>query len=363
MNIRKATWGFEKWMAARTRLVKADLIFKHRRKAESPFLFLRATFYRWVQLWGEVCPGLAAAPTVLAVGDLHIENFGTWRDVEGRLIWGGDDFDEAYPAAYTIDLVRLATSARLACQEGHLVIQARGACDAILEGYADGLRAGGRPLVLGERHKWLREIALHQLHDPVLFWQKMDNLPETRGRVPGEVRRALEKMMPERGLRYTIKHRVAGLGSLGHQRWVAVADWRGGQVAREAKALVPSAFVWARGLIGSAKLHYSEIVKRAVRVPDPFVRLRGNWIVRRLAPDCSRVELTSLPKIKDEARLLHSMGWETANVHLGSRSAIRAVERDLHNRPGNWLHRSAKAMAKAVIQDYKVWRKVFRAGV
>ena len=363
MDIRKATWGFEKWMATHTRLVKADLIFKHRLKAESPFLFLRGTFYRWVQLWKEVCAGSAAAPRVLAVGDLHIENFGTWRDIEGRLIWGVNDFDEAYPAAYTIDLVRLATSARLACQEGHLSIRARGACDAILEGYTGGLRAGGRPLVLGERHKWLREIAVHQLHDPALFWQKMDNLPAARGRIPREVRRALEKLMPERGLRYAIKHRVAGLGSLGHQRLVAVAEWQGGHVAREAKALVPSAFVWARGLVRSAKLHYSEIMKQAVRAPDPFVRLRGDWIVRRLAPDCSRVELTSLPKIQDEARLLHSMGWETANVHLGSRTAIRAVERDLKKRSGNWLHRSAKAMAKVVIQDYRQWRKFYGAGV
>ena len=61
MDIRKATWGFEKWMATHTRLVKADLIFKHRLETESPFLFLRGTFYRWVQLWKEVCAGLAAA--------------------------------------------------------------------------------------------------------------------------------------------------------------------------------------------------------------------------------------------------------------------------------------------------------------
>ncbi len=33
---------------------------------------------------------------VLAVGDLHVNSFGTWRDAEGRLCWGLDDFDEAY---------------------------------------------------------------------------------------------------------------------------------------------------------------------------------------------------------------------------------------------------------------------------
>ncbi len=50
------------------------------------------------------------------MGDLHIENFGTWRDLEGRLIWGINDVDEAYPVRYPNDLVRLAASAFLAME-------------------------------------------------------------------------------------------------------------------------------------------------------------------------------------------------------------------------------------------------------
>ena len=42
------------------------------------------------------------------------ENFGTWRDAEGRLIWGVNDFDEAARMPYALDIVRLATSAVLA---------------------------------------------------------------------------------------------------------------------------------------------------------------------------------------------------------------------------------------------------------
>ncbi len=68
------------------------------------FSFLRATFYRWVVLFPQTCPELAAAPALLGVGDLHVENFGTWRDGEGRLIWGINDFDEACTLAYTSDL-------------------------------------------------------------------------------------------------------------------------------------------------------------------------------------------------------------------------------------------------------------------
>ena len=53
----------------------------------------------------------------LGVGDLHVENFGTWRDAESRLVWGINDFDEACCLPYTQDLVRLAASARFAVQE------------------------------------------------------------------------------------------------------------------------------------------------------------------------------------------------------------------------------------------------------
>lgn len=356
MNIHKATESFENWLAKHTQIVKLDLELKHREMTASVFSFLRATFYRWLQLWQEVCPDAASAPKLLAVGDLHVENFGTWRDIEGRLIWGINDFDEVYPMPYTIDLVRLVTSAHLATEEEHLAIRRRDASDAVLEGYQNGLENGGRPFVLGERHRWLRLLALNKLRDPVRFWKKMQSFPAFRGSVPADVRRELEKLLPEPGLSYACKQRVAGLGSLGHQRLVALAEWRGGYVAREAKALRPSACLWADGARSPEKIECSEIIARAVRVPDPFVRPYGSWLLRRLAPDCSRIELASLPEKKDEEQLLYSMGWETANVHLGSKNSLRAVEKDLKKRPANWLHSAARQMAKAVKRDWKKWR-------
>src|ERR1700737_2146272 len=87
MNIVKATRQFERWLAEKIPLVRQDLALKHAHMAEASFPFFRATFYRWLQQWPELCPDLTKAPNVVAVGDLHIENFGTWRDQEGRLIW------------------------------------------------------------------------------------------------------------------------------------------------------------------------------------------------------------------------------------------------------------------------------------
>src|SRR5437588_12822480 len=152
MNIKKATASYEAWMSGHIPTVTADLRYKHVQMAESPFAFMRATFYRWAQTWKELCPDASRAPDVLAVGDLHVENFGTWRDAEGRLIWGINDFDEACSLPYTADLIRLAVSAHLAIKGEHLSIGPKDACDAILAGYRKGLDTGGAAFVLEEHH-------------------------------------------------------------------------------------------------------------------------------------------------------------------------------------------------------------------
>src|SRR6266571_3398804 len=296
MNMVKATRRFEEWLRRRTAVVEPDLRTKHKHMAEAAFPFLRATFYRWMQVWPEVCSDLAKAPKVLAVGDLHIENFGTWRDAEGRLIWGVNDFDEAAEVPYTNDLLRLATSAILAAEEGHLALKPKEACNAILDGYGKSLAEHGGAFVLEEEHKWLRQIATGELRDPVPFWKKMDGLPEVKSAIPAS--------------------------------------------ARE----------------GPTEILYPAIMNHAVRAPDPFVQVRGRWIVRRLSPHCSRIELSLLPKNRDECRLLFAMGWETANIHLGSRGALKEVRRHLETLTRRQLESDAQAMTKAVRKDWQRWR-------
>jgi Uncharacterized protein conserved in bacteria (DUF2252) len=356
MDVREATVRYEKWMATHIKVVNRDLQYKHKQMSESSFAFMRATFYRWLQIWKDLCRVEAEAPRLLAVGDLHIENFGTWRDAEGRLIWGVNDFDECHSLPYTNDLVRLATSALLAIESEHLMIRRREACDAILDGYLQGMRSGGRPFVLGEEHVFLRDIALSKLRDPVHFWARMRELPDSRQKPSADVAEALELLLPEAKIPYRIKARRAGLGSLGRLRLVALAEWGGGPVAREAKAALPSACVWAEHESNS-RVWYSEIIARAVRIPDPFVKLHGNWIVRRLAPDCSRIELWSLPEKRDEAKLLFAMGYEAANIHLGTAEMAKKVWRDLKQRPAWWLYEASKKMEAKIANDWHEWRR------
>ena len=129
------------------------------------------------------------------------------------------------------------------------------------------------------------------------------------------------------------------------------------KIAREAKAIAPSACYWASNGSGPTEIYYVPITNSAVRVPDPIFSVLDSWIVRRLAPDCSRIELADLPEARDEYKLLYSMGYETGNIHLGLQSAQASILHDLERLPKKWLHESAKRMRKLVVSDWKAWRK------
>jgi len=353
MNFAKSNQSYEAWLKTTLDIVPTDLKEKHTLMAGDVFPFLRATFFRWCQLFPEVCPEFDKATQTLAVGDLHVENFGTWRDAEARLVWGINDFDEVATMPFAIDLVRLAASAHLAINAGHLGVEHKEACLAIAQGYREGLEAGGSPWVLGEKHRWLSELV--DLRDPVAFWAKLDALKTFEGKVPKEAMRGIDRMMPGKNLKPRIAHRVAGLGSRGRQRFVAIAEFEGARVCREAKALAPSAWLWAKGKRQPGKIRYQEALNTDIRALDPFVHLREKWIVRRLAPDCARVELAAVPKDKDKSKLLHAMGFETANLHVGAGSE-KPILKYLSTLDPHWLHSAAARMVKATTADWEEWR-------
>ena len=88
---------------------------KFRTMAADPFAFYRGTaclFYADAagreDQWAD-----ERTSRVWIQGDLHAENFGTYMDGEGRLVFDVNDFDEAYLGHFTWDLQRLAASVAL----------------------------------------------------------------------------------------------------------------------------------------------------------------------------------------------------------------------------------------------------------
>jgi hypothetical protein len=356
-NIESATASYEAWMRSCTRVLNSDLRSKHKKMKESPFYFLRGTFYRWAQQWPHICADLCHAPKVLAVGDLHVNSFGTWRDSEGRLCWGVDDFDEAYPLAYTNDLVRLAASLKIVIDAEDVSIKLKAGCDAILDGYLNSLRESGHPIVLAEAAQKLGKLGVDSFKPPANFWEKLNQLPAVRRPLAKELKRALEKTLPEAGMVYKVVMREAGLGSLGQERFVAIASWQGGCIAREAKLMVPSACSWLSDEIGHRQSWYEKAISSAVRSSDPFQVIDGPWLIRRLSPDSNPIDIQTLPKHSDEEMLLFSMGSESANVHLGTKRQTKRILEDVQRKKRGWLQDAALRMARALEKDWNRYRK------
>jgi hypothetical protein len=356
MKIFKATRRYEKWLRRELGVFEDDLLLKARRLTEDPSAFLRGTFYRWMQLWPDICKKLADAPVVLSVGDLHAANFGTWRDARDQLVWGINDFDEAAPLPYALDLTRLAASVELASITQELKISLEEACEVILDGYEESLECGGKPFILNDENEWLGRAYLEGRKSADEYWMKLEQLPDVEVEIPDEARIALEAALPARGLEYRLKHRLAGVGSLGRPRYTALAIFEDEPIARETKPLLPSAALWADTKHKYAEIYYEEVLARAVRSLDPLVKVYEGWVVRRLAPDCHRIELSELRPEREEKRMLRAMGWETGNIHLGTPNAIRAVLKDLKTRKEDWLVKAAGKMVKATLKDWEMWK-------
>ena len=340
--------AYEAWLARQCAVVKADIDYKHHRMKKSAFIFLRATYFRWARKIGDWCPDLMDAPRVLSVGDLHLENFGTWRDADGRLVWGVNDFDEAAVMPYGLDLVRLATSIRLAPD---LAVSNKAATEALLAGYNAGLD-DPQPALLYEGETWLRPYAERADGKPEKFWKEVAGYP--RAKPPLKVAEALSASLPEGVERVRFCSRRKGGGSLGRPRYLAVGYWQGGHVLREAKALVPSAWVWAHGEKSQAS-NFLALSEGKYRAPDPFLQVRSKFILRRIAADSRKIDLGDDAGADLRLELLRAMAFDLASIHAAGTAGVRVLKADLRKRPAGWLNDAAKTAAAAVRRDYEEW--------
>lgn len=351
-NFALATADYEAWLGRHVDLYQADLDYKHEQMSDEAdaFPFFRGTYYRWAQLWQWTAAELRDAPVVPSVGDLHVENFGTWRDAEGRLVWGVNDFDEADCLPFTHDLTRLAASFWFTPHQHEL----GEVCHSLLKGYRANLEQGGSPFVLEENHSDLRALALNADRDPAKFWAKLTKLlddPEVDP--PASAKQALLQDLPDATLKPQFRFRPqAGMGSLGKPRYVALVEWAGSWIARETKAVTPPATRWLVKSDAAVKLPML-LAAQAIRCRDPFYWPAADWTTRRLAPRCSRIDLVQLTHGRENSTLFKAMGAETANMHLADPTAAAAVLADLEERPESWLEHAAHHLAKLIEADWR----------
>ena len=304
-----------------------------------------------------LCPKPAGAPTVLAVGDLHVENYGTWRDAEGRLVWGINDFDEAFPLPYTLDLVRLATSAWLAIELGHLSLVPANACAAILEGYTKGLENGGEPFVLAEKHPLLREAVTSRLRDPVLFWEKFAALPTVKP-VPAQGHAVAQTGHAGTRPDFSCGAPAGGAGEPGPG-----TVHRHGRLARRQNRARNQA-VAAVGLCLGGWIVRTRRFTISGSWPTPSARRIRSWRCKRdgSCGGCRPIAAGLNCRSCRAAMMKKSCcgRWDgNWPMSISARAgAVAAVRRDLRAAESrNGCAQAAEVMAEATLKDWKEWRK------
>src|SRR5262245_55910437 len=123
------------------------LQLKYQAMRANVFAFFRGTCHLFYEDWPKASL-LNEAPPVWSCGDLHLENYGSYKGDNRLIYFDINDFDEAALAPCTWDLTRFTTSVLLAAstlkiKPGDAVVL----CESFLDAYTTAL-ARGQPRVV-----------------------------------------------------------------------------------------------------------------------------------------------------------------------------------------------------------------------
>jgi uncharacterized protein (DUF2252 family) len=355
------------------------LAMKYRNMRRSPFVFLRATCH----LFPSQLPddgALGKAPAVWSCGDLHLENFGSYKGDNRLTYFDINDFDEGALLPASWDLVRLLASVRLAAAPLKLRPErVRALCDELLDAYFAALGDGcarwiERDTAEGPVRALLEEIRRRQ-RTRFLDGRTVRRRRRRQLRVDGRKALPATKKQRARVLEFIegfaakqpkpaffevldIARRIAGNGSLGVDRYVVLVHGKGSPDANyllDLKEALPSALEGALALEQPRWDCEAErvvaIARRVQAVPVAFLHAvrvgRRSYVLRDLQPTADRVAFGGPGQ--DPARLLSLMrtvGQCTAWAHL------RAT-----GRQGSAIADELIAFARE-----KGWRKTLRNG-
>lgn len=348
---RALTAAYDEWLAARIPVVPGEVLHKHAEMRGDRFRFLRGTYYLWLARVAEHLPEVLDTARVPIVGDLHVENFGTWRDRREIRRWGVNDLDELSWGPWLLDPLRLAVSARLAPR---IALRDKAVSATVLAAYA---ASGPRRAVKlsGRRGAHLRRLVPPFAHARKFYRQLRNGEPvhDVPAAVVAEARRIAEP-----GWEPEWFDREAGTGSLGRLRRVGVGRAGDGTWhAREAKQLGPGTAAWAAPLgphLPTPDPALFSRVTEAVRGPGAVARV-GDWHVRDLAPDVVRIELSGLQE-GESRTLLTSMAEATAGIHAVDEAGFRAARGEARALDPRLFRRYVDTMVACLDEDFHNYR-------
>ena len=377
------------------------LSIKYQRMHGNPFAFLRGTSHLFYERLS-AAKLFKASPPVWICGDLHLENFGSYKGNNRLAYFDLNDFDEAALAPASWELVRFLTSLLVGAESLSISpTEARTLCSVFLDDYASSLALGKafwiesetaqgviRELLEGLRDRQrIKFIAAHTVMKGKSRVLKLDGKKALavsdaqRVAVTGFMARfAKTQSQPEFFKVIDVARRIAGTGSLGVKRYTILVNGKGApgghylldlkeslasSVAPHFAALQPKWQSQARRIVEVQRR--LQAVSLALLQP---VRFEGNaYVLRELQPTEDRITLDGTPRTMSELKgVVGAMGQMVAWAQLrsagreGSAIADDLIDFGLRKKWKEKLLVAAQACAVQVRKDSATFDKAYERG-
>ena len=377
------------------------LHLKYRAMRASAFAFLRGTchlFYDRLPRSGI----FKSAPLAWSCGDLHLENFGSFKANNRLVYFDINDFDESALAPASWDLVRMVSSLRVAADNVTIrKSEAEGLCALFVEAYATALGLGKaywveRDTAEGLVRSLLDELRTRRRADFLNTRtqskgkKRLLRVDGTKALPPTEQQRAaiggfmaaFAPTQPQAGFYRVldVARRIAGTGSLGVDRYAILVEGKGspdGNYLLDLKQALPSVLASrspARQPRWPTEAHRVVTLQRRLQAVSPAflqpVLMAGTpYILRALQPSEDRVTLSAATQTRPMLeQTMQTMARMVAWAQLrssGREGSATADELIDFGRSTKWRQKlldASSACAAQALRDAEAFNAAYDGG-
>ncbi|HMC13631.1 MAG TPA: DUF2252 family protein [Gallionellaceae bacterium] len=343
------------------------LSMKYAKMAQSPFIFLRGACHLFYEGLPDT-PLFLDAPLAWCCGDLHFENYGSYKGDNRLVYFDINDYDEAALAPATWDIVRLLTSIQCGADSLNATrAEALAVCQNCLDSYRNAL-INGKPLWVEretsvglvnallttlqgrERAAFLDKRTISKNRHRSLILDGVKALPasDAQKKLVTEFMDNFASTQPDPKFYgvLDIGRRIAGTGSLGVERFVVLIEGKGspdGNYLLDIKEAKPSALAPHLARLGIKQPTWPDEASRVISVQKRMqaidhaflqpVKLDGlPCILKGLQPSEDRVAIGDWGKKLDRLKGVVSimgriLAWDQlrASGRSGSASADELI--------------------------------------
>lgn len=375
------------------------LPLKYKSMAENPFRFFRGTCHLFYEdiLKKNPFPG---SPLSWICGDLHIENFGSYKGADRDVYFDMNDFDEALSAPLLFEISRLVVSVEVAANQiGFSEKEKNNLVQKLLHHYrqtliknkirnveketATGLIKNLINIVSERKEKELLATRTNnQLQDArLLVTPRLLELPENEKKDLANIFTEWFCLNQHKEYKVTdIGFRIAGTGSIGVKRYLFLMENKTDPVKKkliDIKQALPSSILNYTNLPQPAWKNEAErvinIQKMMQYVSPAFIssfQFQNDWyVVKELQPTADKVSIDHAAKQPEHAEnYVSDLGILTAAAQLrssGKNNVATAEELQQFATDESWVNiltEWSSYYAGQVKNDYSIFLEAWKGG-